>query len=164
MRHSTSCNGRNKRRDSELFLPVFDVIVYGQSNATKHRKNSDKSWENSFYHGISIFFSNDLDRWSENTYHLMVLFRFGWLTVLSSIKMVEQELYFLVRSPGDVWNINTNVIKQGFLTSVLQLDNGVPQWSVLGPQLSLLESNVMLMILFFNTNPVEGFQAFKTMK
>lgn len=32
----------------------------------------------------------------------MVLLRLGWLTVLSSMNMVEQELYFLVRSPGDI--------------------------------------------------------------
>lgn len=36
------------------------------------------------------------------TYHLIVLFRLGWLTVLSSMKIVEQELYFFVRSPGDI--------------------------------------------------------------
>jgi hypothetical protein len=34
---------------------------------------------------------------------LTVLFRLGWLTVLSSRKMVEQELDFLVISRGDVW-------------------------------------------------------------
>lgn len=32
----------------------------------------------------------------------MVLLRLGWLTVLSSRNIVEQELYFLVRSPGDI--------------------------------------------------------------
>ena len=36
------------------------------------------------------------------THHLMVLLRLGWLTVLSSMKIVEQELYFFVRSPGDI--------------------------------------------------------------
>lgn len=36
------------------------------------------------------------------THHLIVLFKLGWLTVLSSIKMVEQELYFLERGPGEV--------------------------------------------------------------
>lgn len=35
------------------------------------------------------------------TYHLIVLLRLGWLTVLSSINIVEQELYFLERTPGD---------------------------------------------------------------
>lgn len=37
------------------------------------------------------------------THHLIVLFKLGWLTVLSSIKMVEQELYFLER--GEVCKI-----------------------------------------------------------
>lgn len=36
----------------------------------------------------------------------MVLLRLGWLTVLSSMYIVEQELYFLVRSPGDIWGRN----------------------------------------------------------
>ena len=34
---------------------------------------------------------------------MTVLFRLGWLTVLSSMKIVEQELDFLVISLGDVW-------------------------------------------------------------
>lgn len=38
------------------------------------------------------------------TYHLIVLLRLGWLTVLSSRNMVEHELYFLERSPGDIWH------------------------------------------------------------
>lgn len=32
-----------------------------------------------------------------------MLLRLGWLTVLSSMNIVEQELYFLLRSPGDIW-------------------------------------------------------------
>ncbi len=36
------------------------------------------------------------------THHLIVLLRLGWLTVLSSMNIVEQELYFFVRSPGDI--------------------------------------------------------------
>lgn len=36
------------------------------------------------------------------THHLIVLLRLGWLTVLSSMNIVEQELYFLVSSPGDI--------------------------------------------------------------
>ena len=36
------------------------------------------------------------------SYHLIVLLRLGWLTVLSSMNIVEQELYFLDRSPGDI--------------------------------------------------------------
>lgn len=35
------------------------------------------------------------------SHHLMVLLRFGWLTVLSSMKIVEQELYFFDSGPGD---------------------------------------------------------------
>lgn len=35
------------------------------------------------------------------SHHLMVLLRFGWLTVLSSMKMVEQELYFLDSGLGE---------------------------------------------------------------
>lgn len=42
-----------------------------------------------------------LERW-RGSHHLMVLLRLGWLTVLSSMNMVEQELYFLVRRPGDI--------------------------------------------------------------
>jgi len=34
----------------------------------------------------------------------MVLFRLGWLTVLSSRNIVEQELNFFVRIPGDIWS------------------------------------------------------------
>lgn len=34
-------------------------------------------------------------------HHLMVLLRLGWLTVLSSMKIVEQELNFLVKVPGE---------------------------------------------------------------
>lgn len=34
-------------------------------------------------------------------HHLMVLLRLGWLTVLSSINIVEQELNFLVKVPGE---------------------------------------------------------------
>lgn len=34
---------------------------------------------------------------SDATYHLMVYLRLGWLTVLSSKKMVEQELYLRLR-------------------------------------------------------------------
>lgn len=37
-----------------------------------------------------------------STYHLIVLLRLGWLTVLSSRNIVEQELNFFVRSPGDI--------------------------------------------------------------
>lgn len=37
------------------------------------------------------------------SHHLIVLLRLGWLTVLSSMNMVEQELYFLERGPGDTW-------------------------------------------------------------
>lgn len=33
---------------------------------------------------------------------MIVLLRLGWLTVLSSMNMVEQELYFLVKRPGDI--------------------------------------------------------------
>ena len=36
---------------------------------------------------------------SEILYHLIVDLRLGWLTVLSSRKIVEQELHFLVRVP-----------------------------------------------------------------
>lgn len=36
-----------------------------------------------------------------SSHHLMVLLRFGWLTVLSSMKIVEQELYFFDSGPGD---------------------------------------------------------------
>ena len=35
------------------------------------------------------------------SHHLIVLLRFGWLTVLSSMKIVEQELYFFDIGPGD---------------------------------------------------------------
>ena len=35
------------------------------------------------------------------THHFIVLFKLGWLTVLSSMKMVEQELYFFDRGPGE---------------------------------------------------------------
>lgn len=31
-----------------------------------------------------------------------MLLRLGWLTVLSSMNIVEQELYFLLKSPGDI--------------------------------------------------------------
>lgn len=41
------------------------------------------------------------DRDKKN-HHLIVLLRLGWLTVLSSMNIVEQELYFLLRSPGDI--------------------------------------------------------------
>lgn len=34
-------------------------------------------------------------------YHFIVLLRLGWLTVLSSINIVEQELYFFVSCPGE---------------------------------------------------------------
>ena len=34
-------------------------------------------------------------------HHLMVLLRLGWLTVLSSMNIVEQELNFLVKVPGE---------------------------------------------------------------
>lgn len=40
-------------------------------------------------------------------HHLIVFLRFGWLTVLSSIKIVEQELYFRDSRPGETfrqWN------------------------------------------------------------
>lgn len=36
-------------------------------------------------------------------HHLMVFLRFGWLTVLSSIKIVEQELYFRDSRPGETF-------------------------------------------------------------
>lgn len=39
----------------------------------------------------------------------MVLFRLGWLTVLSSMYIVEQELYFLVRRPGDICYRSDNI-------------------------------------------------------
>lgn len=38
-----------------------------------------------------------------HSHHLIVLLRFGWLTVLSSMKMVEQELYFFESGPGDTF-------------------------------------------------------------
>lgn len=34
-------------------------------------------------------------------HHLMVLLRLGWLTVLSSMNIVEHELNFLVKVPGE---------------------------------------------------------------
>lgn len=34
-------------------------------------------------------------------YHFIVLLRLGWLTVLSSINIVEHELYFFVSCPGE---------------------------------------------------------------
>lgn len=37
------------------------------------------------------------------SHHLIVLLRFGWLTVLSSMKIVEQELYFFDSGPGDTF-------------------------------------------------------------
>lgn len=35
------------------------------------------------------------------SHHLMVLLRLGWLTVLSSMNIVEQELNFFVKVPGE---------------------------------------------------------------
>lgn len=40
------------------------------------------------------------------SHHLIVLLRFGWLTVLSSMKIVEQELYFFDIGPGDTLRYN----------------------------------------------------------
>lgn len=33
---------------------------------------------------------------------MIVLLRLGWLTVLSSMNIVEQELYFFASRPGDI--------------------------------------------------------------
>lgn len=43
-----------------------------------------------------------LSAWQPScTHHFIVVLRLGWLTVLSSRNIVEHELYFLVRCPGD---------------------------------------------------------------
>lgn len=54
----------------------------------------------------SMLCSSMLTYPGEVTYHLMVLLRLGWLTVLSSRNIVEHELNFFVSSPGDVWYCN----------------------------------------------------------
>lgn len=43
---------------------------------------------------------------------MIVLLRLGWLTVLSSMNIVEQELYFLDRSPGDICERRRDSLKK----------------------------------------------------
>lgn len=44
------------------------------------------------------------------TDHLIVLFRLGWLTVLSSMNIVEQELYFFESRPGETFGKDQHLI------------------------------------------------------
>lgn len=44
------------------------------------------------------------------TDHLIVLFRLGWLTVLSSMNIVEQELYFFESRPGETFGKDKHLI------------------------------------------------------
>lgn len=45
------------------------------------------------------------------TDHLIVLFRLGWLTVLSSMNIVEQELYFFESRPGETFGKDQHLIR-----------------------------------------------------
>lgn len=50
---------------------------------------------NNPYNAIQALVNN------KGPYHFIVLLRLGWLTVLSSINIVEHELYFFVSCPGE---------------------------------------------------------------
>lgn len=58
---------------------------------------------------LIFFFTINKCIWSwKCSYHLMVYFRLGWLTVLSSRNMVEHELYFRLTGPGWCWRRQTH--------------------------------------------------------
>lgn len=56
----------------------------------------------------AISFDSCSSRLSDTTYHLMVYLRLGWLTVLSSKKMVEQELYLRLKGAAVCFNTWTH--------------------------------------------------------
>lgn len=82
-----------------MFLPVSYVIEYRKGNTGKTRKQK-------ITYGCGLGKTSTGRKWS---YHLMVYLRLGWLTVLSSRNMVEQELYFLLTGPEWCWSGDTKV-------------------------------------------------------
>lgn len=105
---STCKPRRNKTQPTVLYLFILQIILFF---FFLHAFNNIYSLCNSL---MCIFnykqCRNDAIKQWTFTDHLIVLFRLGWLTVLSSMNIVEQELYFFESRPGETFGEDQHLI------------------------------------------------------